>query len=279
MTAAERRDLATRYADLVADFASLGGSGRRRPIPSFLTQRKHLRRRAELAHRFRDIAASLERLGVGAEPRHWGVLSVAPRHGIPRFSLEQTCKGLLVTADRDKSLALERVAKRLPHARAQAEFGERQPVEAIEADLAQLVEATPHADPLHRDLVLHLTPERRPLPGSPEALCRTGSPLLLQVSRQDGMDDEPRLFLHDIVVDLELRGAGLGTAALGEVCRYADHLGLPIEGDLTPDAGQDSFALARWYHAAGFRLGDLQPSSWRPGERMRRNPQSAPPTV
>lgn len=270
------------YADLVAEFAPVGGSGRRWPIPPFLTQRKDLRRRAELAQRCQDLATSLERLGTGSETGRWGAMSVAPSHRMPRLSLERTSRALTITAEHDAGQVLKNLLKRLPYARAQAELGERQQAEAIEEDLVSLVAATPQNDPLRRELVMHLPPERRPIPESPEALCRKGRPLVLQVSRQGGPNGSahysrhPHLFLHDIIVNPDVRGSGLGAAALAELCRYADHLGLPIEGDLIPEQRDDPASLAslaRWYHAAGFRLDDRDPAQWQVEARIRRDPR------
>lgn len=279
----ERQDLAAQWVDLHAEFAVSHNRRRRRPVLRRLAERQEVRRAEEVVHRRADLARLLERHGAGASPDRWDALSIAPHDGNPALSLEETIRMARLDADTNVSDVLEILLKRAPHARAMAELAEREPAEEIEENLAIVVAGLSPRDRLRRRLMLHLPATRRPIPESPDALCSTETPVRLQVSRQGGPDRsscysrEPHLFLHDIVVERRLRGSGLGTAALAELCRYGDHLGLPIEGDLVPSPRRDPTALAslaRWYHAAGFRFGDDEPDDWPEGARIRREPRT-----
>ncbi|WP_404501976.1 GNAT family N-acetyltransferase [Arthrobacter sp. GAS37] len=89
----------------------------------------------------------------------------------------------------------------------------------------------------------------------------------------------PTIELHDIVVARELRGKRLGTAALIELCMYADLHGLPIEGMLEPDPGEPDETVAtvsRWYASMGFTQGERKPRQWlRGGQHLPLSPQVA----
>lgn len=57
----------------------------------------------------------------------------------------------------------------------------------------------------------------------------------------------------DIATHPALRGQGLGTLAMQELCQLADELGVALEIHAEPDPEQQSVAsLVRWYSGFGF---------------------------
>jgi GNAT superfamily N-acetyltransferase len=134
-----------------------------------------------------------------------------------------------------------------------------------------------------RALVEHFPGHLRPLPESLDAMSRQHPPvtLWLEINGSDAeafvtFSKEPYIRLGDIVITAELRGKWLGTAVMTELCKYADHHVLPIQGEVNPGPGSTDEAmgpLARWYFRHGFRQGDYAPALWVRNGTIRREPK------
>ncbi|WP_277209212.1 hypothetical protein [Isoptericola croceus] len=237
----------------------------------------------ELLRAHRSVQHRLIDLAVGAGP-HWGVFSVAraaDSHG-PETSVEQTLTRLLRTTGLgDDVLSTARsTLTALPAMRVLTEL-DQDPEARTQAENAIL--ALAQAPTVERDarrrLLEHLPAGRRPLAATAGDLERS-RPVKLWVS-EDGalpeLGEVGAITLHDIGVPPGLKGHGIGTEALLELCRYADAVGKPIHGELVPPHGasdNDLHRLARWYHRAGFRQGALDPHRWRLGSRISRPPSA-----
>jgi GNAT superfamily N-acetyltransferase len=68
----------------------------------------------------------------------------------------------------------------------------------------------------------------------------------------DGPDPDDEVYLHLITVSAGSRGAGLGTAALQDLCAQADAGGWTVRLGATGDLGSDVRRLVRWYARHGF---------------------------
>lgn len=242
------------------------------------------RRRVELerSQRLRElhneaclVKLLLESWSIGAS-LDWGVLS-----GGRGMALENTLRNTEVPGDSGRDL-VEQILFALPEVRASAELGKDQGgVAIVESDLLRLIGSLDANPRERRALIEHLPGPRRPLPDSLDGMERGLPPITMFVSQRGvyrGRIDsryEPYIELHDIVVTDELQGKGLGTAAMIELCRYADHHGYPIVGELEPGPRYADDAvepLARWYWRLGFRQSNRQPSAWVRGRRISREP-------
>lgn len=233
----------------------------------------------------------MEYLSLGADPREWGVLSGGQlegrRGGNGRFLLEDTLQTLTWPSDSTPEAAgqARRILSALPNARAHAELGDDSAVSGIENLVLSLAESSGIKPRQRRRLLDHLPARRRPLPDCLEALERGQPPVTLFLDLE-GVDmphshpNGPKIRLHDIVVDNRLQGKGLGTAALTELCMYADLHSLSIEGTLQPGAGASDETLAgvsKWYARLGFTQSDREPHLWRRGGIIHRAPRATRP--
>lgn len=223
--------------------------------------------------------------GVGGLPGVWGVLS-----GAPMFHLEKTlrdlCRPNRVGSD-VRSLS-ERLLEMLPDARLSAHLGDRQgedQVASMVLEMAQITEGPRD----RRHLFEHLPASMRPLPASVQELERSGnsgSPVTLFVSedlatrawwRTDTDVERRAIRLSDVIVTNGLNGLGLGTAALQELCRYADATGSTIHGQMMPGPGFKDYEtriprLANWYYRHGFESSSGLPERWSNGAIIVREP-------
>lgn len=251
-----------------------------------LTARHTEARVRELRRELHSTKQYMEQLSVGADLHEWGVLSGGElgsrRTGSQTFLLENTLEELTMSSETAIEAAdqARHLLAILPAARAAAELGDNSVVADLETRLMSLAESTDLV-PRQRRLVLeHLPARLRPIPESLKYLDSMESerglhPVTLFISIQgEGMPyshpEGPYIRLDDIVVDRELRGKGLGTAALIELCRYVDLHDLPIKGMLEPGPGKPDetvATLSRWYARMGFTQGNCQPDQW-----LRRGP-------
>jgi hypothetical protein len=197
-------------------------------------------------------------LAVGASG-NWGLLSSLPHS-------QHAVEDLLLTIIDDRATALR---DSLALVRAQVELG---------IGMNALARAEEAAAALAEDYrVLHdfLPVHARPKVTSANHLERSTDLITFLVTeREPGWDAPyPHVRLHDIVS--RVQSGGLGTAALQELCAYADRQGLPVTADFVPGFDADAariLRLARWYHRHGFRQGDRSPEAWTPTTAMRRDP-------
>lgn len=253
-----------------------------------LGARRSQARARELHRGLHSTKQHMEYLSLGADPRKWGVLSGGQLDGRRGsngcFLLEDTLETLAWPSETtpDTVSQARRILAALPDARAHAELGCNSDVAVIENLVLSLVESPELKPRQRRRLLDHLPARLRPIPDSLEALERGQPPVTLYVDLQ-GEDmpyshpGGPKIRLHDIVVANGLQGKGLGTAALTEMCRYADLHGLPIEGMLEPGAGASDETLAgvaKWYARMGFTQGDREPRQWRRGGIIHRAPNA-----
>lgn len=230
----------------------------------------------------------MEHLSLGADPHQLGVLSGGELDsqisGGGSFLLEDTLEKLICSSESTIETASQvgNILALLPHARAEAELGNVSVVPDIENWVLALA-GNPDLKPGQRRRILeHLPAHLRPIPDSLSSLERVHPPVTLFVVLQgpDKPDSyyakTPRIKLSDIVVFREPRGKGLGTAALTELCMYADLNNLPIEGMLEPGPGESDetvVSLSRWYARMGFTQGDREPPQWVRGDNIYRSPR------
>lgn len=293
-----RRTCAERWVALVTEFDQI----QNQKSPSTMLRRlawrsrrwiyrrrswKHL---GQLAREFEQITREAEGLFLGAEPLRWGVLSGGnlDRGWRQCVRLEDTLRDIAIKAKeaarhQDLGLKVDRILKILPAARVRAELGQdRGNIAAIEAQLLELIREPDLGNTDARALVEHLPGRLRPLPESLDALSRGQPPVTLYLDLYGPeaptfvtYSKNPYIRLADIVIAPELRGKGLGSAVMMELCRYADHHGLPIQGEINPGAGSTDealSALARWYFRHGFRQGEDAPEHWKYNGTIRREP-------
>lgn len=203
-----------------------------------------------------------------------------PFSGTVGYSLENTLTSLLrgplashVATDHAVTLL-----DSLPALRLAAYDGDVRAGRQVEEHVAQLAEML--GGDSRRMLLEHLSGWARPLPQALDELDRhrgrccafvvtvsVSYPLEhLEDFRPD--DYQARIEIHDFVVEGSLQGMGLGSAALVELCRFADATAATLVGELGPDRRGDEKRkleqLARWYGRHGFDCGDTPP------ERLRR---------
>lgn len=258
-----------RIADLESELARLSAAG-------FLLRMLMRRQRTALRDRLRaaklGLTAALDELGaagVGSSPGDWGVFSGVPRFHLEKTLLELASDKLTPATSRDRALQLHR---QLPQLRVDAYRGDQSKELNVQDEVLALAATVEPSR--RRALVEHLPGHVRPLPMRLNELERSQPPITMFVSR---FAADVSIKLHDIVVPGWLAGRGLGTAALIHLCRYADHLGASITGQLNPGPGYRDLEtrlprLAKWYARHGFAFGDRPATEWQVGFWISRNP-------
>lgn len=213
--------------------------------------------------------------GVGAQPHSWGVLS----GGTAGTTLENTLRDLAAVHEGTSAgwcVELLKIRRDVLHARISAAMeGDRGP----EAELTARVAAAAAVEPpvpagvwtTPMRLAEHLPAHLRP---GVESVCeldtnvrRRPVTLLLDAARPHGVllfggrqAAPDQVHLADITVPRELKGSGLGTAALAELCRAADSSGVTLTGEINPGpkAGPEAVQRLRgWYSRHGFEVDGL----------------------
>ncbi len=252
------------------------------PIILWRKPRARWRQRAEVAAasrrldpldtRRRRLRRELEATGAGSTPGEWGPFS-SINDG--RWTLEVALDGLFEPE-------AEELRDEMPLLRAQAVLGDRAAVTAeLDRRLSEIVSGEKLITSRSRASVYEfISVTRRPIPESVEDLTRSSDMLYLSVCTYDrwSIDAGPGIWLSDIQAG-EVLGHGVGTAALLELCRYADAHNKRIAAEIEhyDDPSDPSFQrLAAWYHRHGFRQGQRPPSEWAPLGKMVRLPKSEP---
>jgi GNAT superfamily N-acetyltransferase len=236
------------------------------------------RRTEKLRLELRTAASTLERLGAGAEGE-WGLFSVTPGTGAPN-SIERTLR-TLAAADHHPPLAsaAREALDLVPQARSRAEVrGDRSALADLEDSVVAMVDLSRHLPNLAGVLKEHLPGARRPVASSIEELddaprervtrCRLSVTEGLAGSYADAIRELDGLShvicLHRIDTVSSAQGFGLGTAALVELCAYAERRGLPIVATLAPSdrAPETLRRVARWYARVGFRRAKGGADAW-----------------
>lgn len=171
---------------------------------------------------------------------------------------------------------------RLPALRVSAALEGPSAARAVEDVVLRLAGAdAPHPD---RQLLEHLPLRCRPRVATHEDLDRRNSMVALRLtSSAERWQDDPTaratIWLHDVIVNHHLRGQGLGTVVLDELCRFADETGQNITGMLEPGPTAPASVvppLACWYARHGFRVaGTPDPAQWTRRSYMTRSPAGA----
>ncbi|GAB2535660.1 GNAT family N-acetyltransferase [Nocardia heshunensis] len=264
----ERRQALCNYLDASADIAgtriraNLGGWHRwLQLLPGSPVSRATGRRDA--------LIRALAVHGVGADDHRWGALSGAYVRSLgTALCLEDTLTELI-----------ERHEPTAPHwtrqaqtlrtaaetARPLAAVGDRVVVADLTEELLDLTRTAPDEAARQR-LSDHLPGVLRPVPFDIAALHRSDQ--LVEVVFDIYADT---VKLDNITVHPELRGTGLGTAVLQQLCRAADAHHLYIVGQLVPTFRDDDSAvprLATWCRRHGFAVNE------RLGGRISRTPVS-----
>lgn len=230
----------------------------------------------------KSIRGSFGPRGVGAHPSAWGVLS-----GVPEYHLEATLQTLLWAEDDGLRSPMEHLLEQLPQARLDAHRGDHTGEAQVIRTLRSLADATSDQR-RRRSLIEHLPVRDRPQVSALSELERGLPPVTLYVSDNSSNNwallsesdtDGASITLHDIVVPDSLAGMGLGTAALQELCRYADQVGAQIVGTMFPGPGYEDLEtriprLAAWYARHGFTAGSRPPEAWTAKTHIKRAPQS-----
>ncbi|MTE17235.1 GNAT family N-acetyltransferase [Nocardia aurantiaca] len=209
--------------------------------------------------------------GVGADDHRWGALSGAfiRSLGTP-YCLEDTLSGLALRyggAAPHWARRLRVLSRATEQARPLAAVGDRAVVADLTEDLLAVTLTAPD-EAARQELSDHLPGVLRPVPFDIESLRRSDS--LVEVVFEIYADT---VKLDSITVNPELRGAGLGTAVLQQLCRAADAHHLYIVGQLVPTFRDDDSAvpiLAAWCRNHGFAVNE------RLGGRIARSPMSVP---
>lgn len=252
-----------------------------------LTARRNEARVREIRRGLHSTKQYMEYLSVGADSHEWGVFSGGELHhrtsASRTFLLEDTVKEISWSdkVSIDTTNQIRDLLAALPAARANTELGNNKAIADIEARLVALAESPDLEHQQRRRILEHLPARLRPIPKSLHLLERAQPPVTLFISLQGenlpySHPQGPKIRLHDIVVARELRGKGLGTAALSELCKYADLHDLPIEGMLEPGPREPEEAVAavsKWYARLGFTQGELEPREWRRGGTIHRTPR------
>lgn len=253
----------------------------------FLTRPVWTRRLERLDAQASMLAAHLRASAAGSAPGRWGVLSGV--HGV--FLLEDT----LISGRHNRVVAelADWAIPRLPGIRAHAALSlpDSADLHDLERRIHDCAFSLPRRSSLGYRLVEHLPEELRPPIETVRDLDnastdRVDDPVVRGLTlhqpgdydRQDLTYRPPEawLDLHSIHVVPRLRGLGLGTAALIEICRYADVHRYPIAATIQnhKEAVDPAFlALARLYTRLGFATVEPRPNGWQPGDRIRRTPR------
>lgn len=252
-----------------------------------LTSRQTVALKKALAREVNTTTRHMEFLHVGALPNEWGILSGGSVRR-DEISLEETLRSIKRSSPQDPEVhrKITALLSVLPRTRSLAELGEGSAHTArIEAQVLTLAQDAKLESHQRRALLEHLPGHLRPLPGSINSLDRSLAHIRLSLTFQGPHEETfenfapaARITLNDIVVASEMRGLGLGTATLTELCRYADHHGYPIEGKLQPGPiapDSDIPPLARWYARMGFTQGSTEPSQWKRMGTISRAPRPA----
>ncbi len=231
-------------------------------------------------HDIRMHTGALEHAGAGAIAGEWGVLSVARD-----VSLEETLDRAIARHGDEEQFtrAAAAIRSRLAAVRAAAVLQDTSATPTLERAVLSLAVLSPLET--KRQLIDHLPARARPLPRSVDELDHHGS------YTRSVTENASRIRLHDMVVGPAWgQGAGFGTSLLSELCRYADHRGLPIVCEMVtnypridPGASRAEFdaqrrtderRLAGWYHRHGFRA-SKDVDEWRSFTELRRDPDAA----
>lgn len=294
----ERQELAENWVRVATEICTLTSSNITNKtffqrIGERVTAHRSEVRTQELHRELHSIKQHMEYLFLGADPHKWDVLSGgrfgSQGMGSGSFILEDTLKDLTWTDEitTETMSQARHILVALPKARAQAELGHDDAVTNIGTRLLALSENPDLGQRQRRQLLEHLPAHLRPIPESLSSLERGQYPVTLFIRLKGPNDphsyaETPGIELEDIVVARWLRGKGLGTAALSELCRYADIHGLPIRGILEPGPDEPSetvATVARWYARMDFTQGDREPHQWRRGHTIRRSPRRSAPAI
>lgn len=231
------------------------------------TQRAIPARLTALTEMQRAHARALRSLGAGSTPGVWGPFSVAD-HG--RISIEDALESF------SGDPRAERLRRELPLIRAHAALDETgEWARYVDEHLIGLVGTGPLQDSRGRSALWEfISVERRPQPELAWHLMRSSKLLRLTVTDEPSPEDGiPTIVLGSINTH-QHQGAGIGTAALRELCRYADANQLRIRARIASlDAEDPTFQrLAAWYFRHGFRQGDAPATRWLPLGEMTRLP-------
>ncbi len=221
------------------------------------------------ARGMRAIAERMAERGAGSRPGTWGSLSAAPSTFGQSLYLEASLRRVARPGRVDAATGL---LLQLPDLRAEA--GTSPDANAIRARVDEMV-LTAMTDLIPGStewklLLRHLPGDKRPLPPSIAGMEDPDDPLQPLITDIRTTDTHgPHIWLSDILVQPELRGRGIASAALQHLTRFADHHQLAIRATFDPAGFLDADTIARWYRSAGFATPD---SSWRPGAVMHRAP-------
>ena len=277
------RDIQSRRALLLEERATRVDMG---ALWRLATRRRDRELDRELAVLGLDVSNAQEQLAVacvGAPARVWG-----PFSGTAGYNLENTLTSLL-RGPLASHAAIGRAVtllESLPRLRLAAYDGDVRVGSHVDETVAQLAEML--GGDSRRMLLEHLSGWARPLPQALDELDRHrggGRPFVVTVSVSHPLehlehfrpdDYQERIQIHDFVVDRSLQGMGLGSAALVELCRFADATAATLVGELGQDHRGDEQRkleqLARWYGRHGFDCGDTPPERLRRGLRITREP-------
>lgn len=233
-----------------------------------------------------SLVRYMETLSLGSHPGEWGILSGGQAdmpYGGRTITLENTLRAFKETIPLSQQAVthINRALSMLPTTRAQMELGlDAGHLGMIEANILELANEVSLGHENRRKLIVHLPSRIRPVPESLGAMECSLPPVTLHVEFQDtgqswpGPKDQPRLKMQDLIVDSGLRGRGLGTATLAEICRYADTRGLSLWGVFDPSVSDDALErLARWYIRMGFVRASSESGPWRRRLPVVREPQ------
>ena len=227
------------------------------------------------------LAQQMAACAAGAQPGQWGVLSGDAVWNVERalddlagrlerlHDLgEQGARGLAADA-RDSLAAMPKVRARvqLGDDRRRALVTER--LAGISARASRLAVAGDGYGPLHDyrggGLEFFLPVPHRDRPADLSRIVRRNKPVRLAVG-----PDRGQLRLGQIEVLPSLRRMGVGSAALADLCLFADACGKEVAGVFDPGTGAIGW-LGDWYQRHGFR--PTTGAMWKAGTEMFRLPR------
>lgn len=235
-------------------------------------------RRKDKANR---LAQQMAACAAGAHPGQWGVLS-----GDAVWNVERALDDLAGRLERLHHDLGEQGAKELaadardslaamPEVRARVQLGDdrRRAVVAerlagISARASGLAVAGDGYGPLHDyrggGLEFFLPVPNRDRPADLSRIVRRNKPVRLAVG-----PDRGQVRLGQIEVLPSLRRMGVGSAALADLCLFADACGKEVTGVFDPGTGAIGW-LGAWYQRHGFR--PTAGAAWEAGSEMIRPP-------